>query len=125
MATLDADAWYELGIQALQARQFPEAEVAFRTAVKAEPRHAAALYRLGEVSDMRGLRADAAWFYMRTLEIEPDHLSARQQLARLNSGSADAPSGQPGTEKSQPSSSKPQSDYYLPTTDEDFADFRK
>lgn len=110
MATPNAEAWFRAGLEALKGRQLPEAEVAFRTVLRLEPRNFTAMYRLGEIADMRGHLADAAYYYMRTLEIEPSHASARQQLGRLNPSFA--PFGQ------TPSKGKKLSDYDVPELEE-------
>jgi tetratricopeptide (TPR) repeat protein len=45
----DAEPWYQLGMAALQAKQFQQAVAAFRQAVKLNPNHAGAQLRLAEL----------------------------------------------------------------------------
>jgi len=122
---MNVDAWYQLGLQALKAEQLAEAEVAFNAVVKAKPRHTGALYRLGEVSERRGLRPDAAWFYMRTLQIEPGHVSARRQLGRLQSAYTDEESASARIQPVAPGPSRSQTDFFLPSTEEEFDNYRR
>jgi hypothetical protein len=109
------DALYRQGVMALEDRRLVEAQNAFKAVLDAQPRHANALYRLGELEQLQGHQPEAAWFYMKTLEADPGHVSARAQLTRLTSANASRIS----------SVRTPTSDLWLPDTDEDFDSFER
>ena len=122
-----ADSWYERGEAALKQRKLAEAEDAFKATVGAQPRHAGAIYRLGEIAQLQGHRPEAAWFYMKTLEIDPNHVSARTQLARLNSEAAPrASSTATGRSDSarRPQTRRPLNNLMVPENDEELDAFR-
>src|SRR5215218_9849450 len=120
------DALYRQGVVALEDRRLAEAQNAFKAVLDAQPRHANALYRLGELEQLQGHQPEAAWFYMKTLEADAGHVSARAQLTRLTSANASRISSVRTTKKSDnASSSNRASDLWLPDTDEDFDSFER
>jgi tetratricopeptide (TPR) repeat protein len=115
------EASYRSGMAALAENRLDDAWIAFKRVLDLRPTHANAMYRMGEIEHRRGLRAEAAWFYIKTLDLDPEHVSARAQLARLNPEPAPANGNPTTTTTTKPG--YPASDLYLPRTEEEFQSF--
>jgi tetratricopeptide (TPR) repeat protein len=118
------DALYQRGVTALEERRLDDARHAFKAVLDGRPGHANAMYRMGEIEHLQGHRPEAAWFYMKTLDIDPDHVSARAQLARLNPGESPGGDGE-ATRGRRATPLHPASDFILPDTEEEFDSFER
>jgi TolA-binding protein len=90
-ADRSAEEWYRMGDDALKAKppDLATASRAYSRAVEADPRHANALYRLGEIAQAQHRAEEARRLFERALQANPRHASARDRLSRL--GSAPSP----------------------------------
>ncbi|MCG3172357.1 MAG: hypothetical protein GMKNLPBB_00507 [Myxococcota bacterium] len=67
----NAAAWIEDGKKAIKAGQIDNAALAFREALKMEPRNAVAMNSLGRILWSRNQRADAVKFFKMYLQVQP------------------------------------------------------
>jgi tetratricopeptide (TPR) repeat protein len=78
-----SEVWNALGVQHAYARQFAEAEAAFRSASEADPANGEARMNLGQCLEARGDRSAARQIYQELLRQQPDHRGARSRLQQL------------------------------------------
>jgi tetratricopeptide (TPR) repeat protein len=79
----DPAAWVGLGLGYEDQKNFPEAQKAFESALKADPKFAEAEYQLGVIIEVSGDSAVASQHYERALQMEPTHVPALTKLGRL------------------------------------------
>jgi len=81
-----------LGVIFFERRQYPAAAAEFAHAVRLDPGNADTLSNLGLAWEAMNRVEVAADFYKRALELEPNHIGARRNLARatLRAGNDDA-----------------------------------
>lgn len=79
----DPAAWVGLGLGYEDQKKFPEAQKAFESALKADPKFAEAEYQLGVITEVAGNSAEASRHYERALEMEPNHVPAMTKLGKL------------------------------------------
>ena len=73
----------EKGQTFLAAGKFEKARVEFQNALQIAPTDAEARYENGVVDERLGKARDAAQFYQGAIDVNPDHVGARANLARL------------------------------------------
>lgn len=78
-----ADAWNELGLVALKAKEYREAAAAFSRAVELEPRSAVFRHHLGTAWLYLRRLEDAEREYRQALEFAPEQAHSRRKLAEL------------------------------------------
>jgi tetratricopeptide (TPR) repeat protein len=79
----DPAAWVGLGLGYEDQKKFPEAQKAFESALKADPKFAEAEYQLGVITEVSGNSAVASQHYERALQLEPNHVPAMTKLGKL------------------------------------------
>jgi tetratricopeptide (TPR) repeat protein len=79
----DPTAWVGLGLGYEDQKKFPEAQKAFESALKADPKFAEAEYQLGVITEVSGNSAEASQHYERALQMEPNHVPAMTKLGKL------------------------------------------
>jgi tetratricopeptide (TPR) repeat protein len=80
----------EKGHAYLAADNLDKARVEFQNALQISPADPEARYEIGVVDERLGKVREAAQFYQGTLDVSPEHLGARTNLARLYLFSGDA-----------------------------------
>jgi tetratricopeptide (TPR) repeat protein len=73
----------ERGHTYLDAGNFEKARVEFRNALQIAPKDAEARFEMGVVDEKLDNPREAAQFYQGTIEVDPEHIGARTNLARL------------------------------------------
>lgn len=79
----DPTAWVGLGLGYEDQKNFPEAQKAFESALKSDPKFAEAEYQLGVITEVSGNSAAASQHYERALQMEPNHVPALTKLGKL------------------------------------------
>jgi len=79
----DPSAWVGLGLGYEDQKKFPDAQKAFESALRADPKFAEAEYQLGVITELSGNSAAASQHYERALEMNPEHASAMMKLGKL------------------------------------------
>jgi tetratricopeptide (TPR) repeat protein len=73
----------EKGQTYLAAKNFEKARVEFQNALQIAPLDAEARFEMGVVDEKLNKPREAAQFYQGTIDVKPDHVGARTNLARL------------------------------------------
>lgn len=73
----------EKGQAFLATENFEKARVEFQNALQIAPKDAEARFEMGVVDEKLGNPREAAQFYQGTIDVSPEHLGARTNLARL------------------------------------------
>jgi tetratricopeptide (TPR) repeat protein len=73
----------EKGHTFLAAGNFEKARVEFQNALQIAPKDAEARFEMGMVDEKLGNPREAAQFYQGTIDVDPEHIGARTNLARL------------------------------------------
>jgi len=79
----DATAWVGLGLGYEDQKNFPDAQKAFESSLRADPKFAEAEYQLGVLTELSGNSTVALQHYERALEMNPNHLLAMTKLGKL------------------------------------------
>jgi len=79
----DPTAWVGLGLGYEDQKKFPEAQKAFESALRSDPKFAEAEYQLGVITELAGNSVGASQHYERALQMEPNHVPAMSKLGKL------------------------------------------
>ena len=74
---------YAEGNAALEKKQYPEAILAYRNAIKIDPRYGEARYKLAEAYTASGDPQNAARQYVNAAELLPENLDSIEGIARF------------------------------------------
>jgi len=77
----EGETW--LGLALMACSQNGQALEQFQKALDGNPNFVGAMINAGLACEMMGAADDAAAFYRRTLEIDPDNIEARERLEKL------------------------------------------
>lgn len=90
LAIREADsAYWLLGMALKELQRYPEAEQAFRGALRLQPQYVQAQLQLAEVLAAEEKWSEAADAFRRVLALDPDHAEARQRLQTCQEKSAE------------------------------------
>jgi tetratricopeptide (TPR) repeat protein len=92
------EGYYGLGVLRLNQGDYTAAALNFQKCLELDPRNANAYYYLGEIFERwhKDLPGRALGFYQRALEINSQHLSARQKIANLQQSTTPVRQGDRG-----------------------------
>lgn len=79
----DPAAWVGLGLGYEDQKKFPDAQRAFESALKADPKFAEAEYQLGVITEVSGNSSEASQHYEKAIQLEPNHVPALTKLGKL------------------------------------------
>ena len=80
----DLNTRFNLGLVRNHLGQYEQAKMLLNEVVSENPRHARALYALGEALLNEGKEADARGYFEQTLEVDTTYAQAHVQIARLD-----------------------------------------
>lgn len=79
----DPAAWVGLGLGYEDQKKFPDAQKAFESALRADPKFAEAEYQLGVITEVSGNSSEASQHYEKAIQLEPNHVPALTKLGKL------------------------------------------